>query len=103
MRPAAIVVTNVLFQDPLQMPLVDRNQIIKAFPSDGADQTFTERVRFRSPDRSLQNAHTETLQGLIGRGRENLVAIMDQEAIRMIECEEFAKLLSIPRSDVRLH
>ena len=40
MRPMLIVVIDILVHDLLQVPFVEDQHVIKAFPSQGADPSF---------------------------------------------------------------
>ena len=96
MRAAPIVVNDELRDNPLQVPIAKRNQVVQALAANRAHEPFDVAVRRRCSDRGLEHAHAEGSQLLIhGRG-ENAVPVMDQESILVIEREKFAELLDGP-------
>src|SRR5712692_976762 len=96
MRSALIIVGDPLFQYPAHMPFVQRNQEIEAFSPHGAHQSFTESVRLRRPIRSTQDSYAHRLQAGIKVMRINTVAVVEDESIRLLTRDDFAKLLERP-------
>jgi len=97
MRSSAIIVANPFTKNLLQMTFAEWNQEVQAFSPNRADQPFTERVRFGCPDWRFQNTNAETIQSHIQTGREDGVAVVDNVAVRVIECQELAELLRSQR------
>jgi hypothetical protein len=58
-RTAAIVMAYEFSDDPPEVPLVDRDQVVEALPSDGADQPLAERVGRRRSRRGFQHANAK--------------------------------------------
>src|SRR5215471_21334733 len=51
MRPRAMVITEVTFQNSTQMPLVDHDHVVQAFSADTSDNPFRVAVLPRTPRR----------------------------------------------------
>ena len=68
----------------------------KTLAPDGSHQSFAERIRGGRSYWRFQDAHTEVSQRRVDIGRENAIAIVDQESIRMVKCQELAELLDGP-------
>src|SRR6516165_1098425 len=62
MWPAPVVVCDPLLEKAPQVPLVERDQKIKAFAANRADQSLTERVRLGSLEGCLQYLQIHRLQ-----------------------------------------
>lgn len=77
------------------MVFVDWDEKVEALAPDGSDQPFTIRIRFGCPDGRFQDPDAETLQLGIA-GRENRIAVVDGESVRMIKRHELAELLNRP-------
>ena len=85
MRASSVIVHRELLDNQLQVPLVPRNEVVQALPAHGADQPLAERVRFRCSHWRSQNTQAESVQGVIHGGREGGVAVMNQDAVRMVQ------------------
>ena len=59
---AAIVVGNEFTEDALQMPLVQRNQIVQALAPNTANHPLAISIRHRAPNRRLQHFKAKALQ-----------------------------------------
>lgn len=77
------------------MAVVEWDEKIEAFVPDGSDQPFAIRIRFGCADRRFQDPDAETLQLGI-KGRENRIAVVDDESVWMIERQKLAELLNRP-------
>lgn len=89
--------TNPFSKNSAKMPLVHRNDEIQAFSSQGSNQAFTKRVRFRRLRRGSQHPQPEPMrQCIIETGRKDRVAIMDQRAMRGFNRHRLANLLQRP-------
>lgn len=78
------------------MALIQRNHKVQAFPPDGSDQSFAERIRLWSSDRSLEGSHSQRSDRRVQFGAERRMSIMDQEAVWVIARYRFSELLNRP-------
>jgi len=104
---SAIVVANVLAKDPLQVGLREGDKEVEALPTNGSDEPLAIGIRLGCSNGRPQNADTEAFQRRVQARREDGVAVVDDEAVGMIERQELAELLSRPlgsgmRSHVRV-
>ena len=104
---AAVVMSNELLDDHPQMTFVEGDQEIEALATNRPDQALAMGVCFRRSNGRLQNAETKTLQFGIQFGREDRIAVMDHELVRMVEGQALAELLegslgNRMRGDVRV-
>jgi hypothetical protein len=77
-----------LFDDQSEVPLVDRDQVVEAFPADGADQPFAVSVRCGRSRRGLQDVNPEAVQFGIKARRKDPVTVMNQKAVWVIRGEK---------------
>ena len=96
MRPSAIVMYGELLDGPSKMTFVERNQVVQALAPEGSDQPLAERIRHGRPDGRPDRAYAEPSQRFIQRRREDRVAVVNHEPVRMVEWQDFAKLLGRP-------
>jgi hypothetical protein len=82
-RPTAIIVAREFFDDPPEVALVDRDEVVKALPADGADQPFAESVGCGRSRRSFQDANPEAVQCGVEARRKDPVTVMDKKAVWM--------------------
>jgi hypothetical protein len=75
-----------ILSDPLQVPLVEWNQVIQAFSPNRSDEPLAERVRFRSPNRWSSAAYTEVFECEVERRRIDRISIMEDKPIRVWLC-----------------
>jgi hypothetical protein len=93
---------NPLVRDPgtqrhAEMALAQRDHEIQAFAPHRSDQPFTIRICLWSSHWRAQNLQVEViLQLLVQLPREDRIAIVDQELIRMVARDGFAELLHCP-------
>src|SRR5262249_61313309 len=80
----------------LQMAFVEWNQEVETFATKAAAESFAHRVRLRGPQRRPQNPYTQIGKTLVDIRREDVVAIVDDETIRMIARQGFPELLQRP-------
>ena len=78
------------------MAFAEWDQEIQAFSPYRADQAFTESVGLRCSKRCLQNTNAKTLQCRVQVRGEDSIAVMDDEAVGMIEHQKFPELLGRP-------
>ena len=77
------------------MAFVEWDEKVEALAPDGSDQPFAIRIRFGRADRRFQNPDAEALQLGI-TGRENRIAVVEDESVWMIERQKLAELLNRP-------
>jgi len=92
MRPAPIVVADEFSDDPPEVPLVDRDEIIEALPADRTDHSFAEGIGCRGSRRSFQDANAEAFQFVVNARRKDPVAVANQKSVRMVDGEKLAEL-----------
>ena len=97
-RSSVVVVRHPFPQNPSGVRLTDRDHPIKTLPTDRADQSLTERIRFRRANWRLENPNTKVLQSGVESYGEDRIAIVDHEQVRMVEDKELAELLHRPFS-----
>ena len=77
-----------------QVPLVQRNHEIQALSSYCPNQPFAMRIRMRCPNWRAHHSQAKgELQFLIQFRREDRIAVVDQEPLRMITGDGFAEPL----------
>lgn len=59
MRSGCFVVPDPFGEDPAQVPLAKRDQIVKALAPDRADRALAQTVRLRRSDWRLQNLQSQ--------------------------------------------
>ncbi len=96
MRATAIVMAPELVDDPSEMPLVDRDEVVEKLPADGADQPFAKGIGCRCSRRRLEDVNAEAVQFSVEARRKDPVAVVDQESVRVVGGEKLAELLSGP-------
>ena len=80
-----IVMHDELVDHQLQVPLVQRDEIVQTLATDGADEPLAKGVRLRRTNWSFEDAQAEASESSIHVGREDRIAVVDHEAIRMVE------------------
>src|SRR5215475_4927681 len=80
----------------LQMAFVERKQEVETFATKAAAESFAHRVRLWGPHWRPQNPYTQIGKTLVDIRREDAVAIVDDETIRMIARQRFPELLQRP-------
>ena len=78
------------------MALIQRNHEIQAFPPDGSDHSFAERIRLWSSDRSLESAYSKGSNRRVQFGGERRMSIMNEEPVQVIARDRFSQLLDRP-------
>jgi hypothetical protein len=89
-------VRHPLFQDSSHVPLVQRDEEIKTFPSNRAHEPFTKRIRLRRPKRSPQDDDAQRLQGAIQFRRADAVPVVKNEPVGLLTRDDLSKLLDRP-------
>ena len=77
-----VVMLEVLPQHCSEVAGSDDQEMIKAFPTQRADETFRDRVRPRCPDGSADDADIGAGEHGVERGGELAVPVTDQEPER---------------------
>src|SRR5262252_5053147 len=75
-----VVVGNPFAKNGAEVALIQRNHGVQAFPPDGSDQSFAERIRLWSSGRSLEGSHSKRSDGRVQLGGERRMSIMNEEA-----------------------
>src|SRR5450759_5706258 len=78
MRPIMVVVVDEFRQDPPQVALADRNQVVEALPAGRPHPAFRDRVRAGRPNRSPQTLDSQAGGALAEVGAPDPVTVMDQ-------------------------
>jgi hypothetical protein len=78
------------------VPLLQRDEEIKTFPSNRAHEPFTKRIRLRRPKRSPQDDDTQRLQGAIQFRRVDAVPVVENEPVGLLTRDDLSKLLDRP-------
>jgi len=78
------------------VPLVQRDEEIKTFPSNRAHEPFTKRIRLRRPIRSPQDDDAQRLQGAIKFRRVDAVPVVEHEPVGLLTRDGLSKLLDRP-------
>src|SRR5215831_5661170 len=96
MWPPAVIVHGPIPNRHLKMAFVDWNQEVETFAKKAAAESLAHRVRLRGPHRRTQNPYTQIGKTLVDIRREDAVAMVDDETIRMIARQRFSELLQRP-------
>ena len=78
----AIVMINAHREDTLDVTRIEHEQPIKAFGTNGSNESLRDRVRLWRLDRRTNDANPRTLKHLVEAAGELAVAIANQEANR---------------------
>jgi len=74
-----VVVLDELLQDLLEVAGSGDQEVVEAFPAQGADEPFGDRVRPRCSGRGADDADVGTGEHCVERGRELAVPVADQQ------------------------
>ena len=86
------------------MAFRQRDEEVETLPPDGSNEPFAVGIRLGCSNGGSQNADTEALQRRVQTRREDGVAVVDDESVRMIERQKLTELLSCPLgSGMRRH
>src|SRR5215831_7251991 len=96
MRPPAVIVHGPIPNSHLKMAWVEWNQEVETFATKTAAQSLAHRVRLWDPHRCTQNLYTQIGKTLVDICRGDAVAIVDDEAVRMIARQRFPEPLQRP-------
>src|SRR5215831_5188404 len=96
MWPPAVLVHSPIPNSHLKMAFVEWNQEVETFPTKAAAESLAHRVRLGGPHRRTQNPYPQIGKTPVDFRREDAVAIVDDETIRMIARESFPELLQRP-------
>lgn len=78
------------------MSFIQRNEVIQTLSADAPDEALAESVRLGRAERRFQNAEAHLRQGRTQLRRVQVVAVMDEEAMRPLSCDHFPELLERP-------
>ena len=96
MWPPAVIVHSPIPNSHLKMAFVEWNQEVETFATKAAAESLAHRVRLWGPHRRTQNPYTQIGKTLVDILREDAVAIVDDEAVRMIARQGLPELLQRP-------
>src|SRR5215472_11871277 len=96
MWPRAVIVHGPIPNSHLKMAFIEWNQEVETFTTKAAAESLAHRVRLWGPHRRPENPYTQICKTLVGMLREDAVAIVDDEAVRMIARQSFSELLQRP-------
>ena len=82
MRPVSVVVLDELTEYHGEVTGSDDQQVIEAFPAQGADEAFGDRVRPGCPDRGADDPDVGVGEHGVEGGGERAVSVADQEPKR---------------------
>ena len=82
--PLAVVVVDEHAEDVLEVAAVEDQQPVQTVGADGTDEAFGDRVRFRRPNRRLDDPDPFAAEDLVEAPAVLAVAVADQEADALI-------------------
>jgi hypothetical protein len=88
-------------RDPLdhdlpQMSFVEWDEMVEALATCSSDQSFAEGIRLWNADRCLQHPNIHGPQRVVNSQREDGIAIMHHESVRVVARKEASELLLRP-------
>ncbi len=78
-RAVGVEVLEILTQDDVEVAWSGDQEVVEAFPAQGADEAFRESVRPRCPHRGADDADIGTGEDRVERGGELAIPVTDQE------------------------
>ena len=96
MRPPPVIVDRPIANGHLQMAFVEGNQEVETLATKAAAQPLAYRVRLRGSHRRPQNPHPQIGKALVDFLSKDAIAIVDDEAARMVARQRFPELLQRP-------
>lgn len=82
MRSVLVVITNVVFQQPSQVPPIENNHVVQKLSTYAADPALGHPVLLRTAECSAHRLGAHRLYSRNDIGTEFRVAIADQETMR---------------------
>jgi hypothetical protein len=95
-RSSPIVEIAELEDGTSEMVLGEMDEEVETLTAEGSDESLAESIGFWGSRWSLEDFDTEVFGGLSHFGREQDVAVENEEAIGMVERKRFAELLGDP-------
>ena len=96
MRTASFVVFEIILQNPAQPGLMENNDVIQAFATDGAQQSFRKGILPRRSRRSQDFPNTHRFRRLTELLTVRAVAVAQQVTRGVVPGESFQKLTGCP-------
>src|SRR5215813_7203451 len=96
MWPPAVVVHSPIPNSHVKMAFVEWNQEVQTFATKAAAESLAHRVRLWGPHWRTQNPYPQICKTLVEILREDAVAVVDDEAVRLIARQGFPELLQRP-------
>src|SRR5436305_5452258 len=93
MGATGIVVTRPLTQDSSQVQCAEWDQVVQAFATYSANQTFAMSIGGRRMNGRSQHGDTPALDLFVEVGRESLMPIVQKEFAILITGQRFSQLL----------
>jgi hypothetical protein len=78
------------------MSFVKWNEMVETLATCGSDQSFAKRIRLWNAGRCLQHPNIHGPQGVVNSRREDGIAIMHHESVRVVARQEASELLRRP-------
>jgi hypothetical protein len=94
MRPSFVVILDILGQHSSQVTLVDNEQVVKAFFSNGSNPPFRECVRFGCSTGSEYRFYAFSLEYPVEGSSELGIAVVDQKSYRQLAISQILKIPS---------
>ena len=83
MRPPAIVISNIVIQDTVNVPLVDDQDVVEAFGTNRSDPAFGDRVCLGRTERRSDRRDAQRLQSPGEVSAVTVIAVVDQVTRRL--------------------
>src|SRR6266403_3148774 len=96
MGPSSVVLGAPHLQEASQMAFTQRDRPVKTLAPQGANQSLTKRICFRTSVRCFQHSEPQVGDRRIERLSIDTVAVMNEEPIRMVRADSLAQLLQPP-------
>src|SRR3989442_279074 len=96
MRPGFMIVAEVAFQDPPEMPFIDDDNVVQALASNTADHAFHVTVLPRTPRRNSNLLHTHSFNSCRERMTVDSISIPNQISRCTVLRKSFNDLLCGP-------
>src|SRR6516164_6690461 len=96
MGPFSFLIGAPHLQQASQVAFTQRDRPVKTLAPQGANQSLTKRIYFRTAVRCFQHSKPQVGDRGIERLRIDTVAVMNEEPIRMLRGDRLAQLLQRP-------
>jgi hypothetical protein len=93
MRAACIVMAHPCMQEATQVGLSERDQKVQALPPERPQQSLTEGIRLGTSHGGFKGSHPQVAYTPVELLREDRIAVMNEEMVRVIRWDCLAQLL----------